>query len=68
LQNALCNKRDDVNEYTKFINQFGPVLTGVAFWNNNKTTKLVCELLTITDEAFIHLSIINYRATWKAQE
>jgi hypothetical protein len=40
----------------------------VAFWNNNKTTKLVCELLTITDEAFIHLCIVNYSATWKAQE
>jgi hypothetical protein len=40
----------------------------MAFWNNNKTTKLVSELLTITDEAFIHLCIINYSATWKAQE
>jgi hypothetical protein len=26
------------------------------------------ELLTISDEAFIHLCIINYSATWKAQE
>jgi len=26
------------------------------------------KLLTITDEAFIHLCIINYSATWKAQE
>ena len=23
---------------------------------------------TVTDEAFIHLCIINYSATWKAQE
>jgi predicted neuraminidase len=40
----------------------------MAFWNNNKNTKLISELLTITDEAFIHLCIINYSATWKAQE
>jgi hypothetical protein len=33
-----------------------------------KTTKHVSELLTVTDEAFIHLCIINYSATWKAQE
>jgi hypothetical protein len=40
----------------------------MAFWNNNKATKMVSELLTISDEAFIHLCIINYSATWKAQE
>ena len=53
---------------TKFISHFGPAITGTAFWSNNKTTKLLSELLTITDEAFIHLCIINYSATWKAQE
>jgi hypothetical protein len=37
-------------------------------WNNNKATKPVNDILTISDEAFIHLCIINYSATWKAQE
>jgi hypothetical protein len=32
------------------------------------TTKPVSELPTITNEAYIHLCIINYSATWKAQE
>jgi len=68
MQNALCYKRKERNDYIKFISHFGPALTGTAFWNNNKTTKLLSELLTITDEAFIHLCIINYSATWKAQE
>jgi hypothetical protein len=68
MQDALHSKRKERNEYIKFISHFGPALTGTAFWNNNKTTKLVSELLTITDEAFIHLCIINYSATWKAQE
>jgi hypothetical protein len=68
MQDALHSKRKERNEYIKFISHFGPALTGTAFWNTNKTTKLVSELLTITDEAFIHLCIINYSATWKAQE
>ena len=68
MQDALHSKRKERNQYIKFISHFGPALTGTAFWNNNKTTKLVSELLTITDEAFIHLCIINYSATWKAQE
>ena len=68
MQDALSDKRQNTIGYIKFISRFGPALTGMAFWNNNKTTKLVSELLTITDEAFIHLCIINYSATWKAQE
>ena len=68
MQNALCFKCEYMNEYIKFISRLGPALTGMAFWNNNKTTKLVSELLTITNEAFIHLCIIHYSATWKAQE
>jgi hypothetical protein len=70
MQDALVFKRKQVNAYIKFINHFGPALTGVAAWNNNKTTrnKGPSELLTVTDEAFIHLCIVNYSATWKAQE
>ena len=68
MQDALSLKCQKTNEYIKFISHFGPALTGTAFWNNNKTIKLLSELLTITDEAFIHLCIINYSATWKAQE
>ena len=69
VQDALLNKRENKNDsYIKFISHFGPALTGTAFWNNNKNNKLVSEILTISDEAFIHLCIINYSATWKAQE
>ena len=69
MQNALTFKRQHESSYIQFLSHFGPALTGMAFWNNNnKTTKLVGELLTITDEAFILLWIINYSATWKAQE
>lgn len=68
MQDALFVKCQRVPAYIQFISHFGPALTGMALWNNNKTTKLVSELLTIMDEAFLHLCIINYSATWKAQE
>jgi hypothetical protein len=71
MQQALVKKRKLCNTevYIKFICYFGPALTGVAFWRkNNNTTKSAHHLLTISDEAFIHLCIINYSATWKAQE
>jgi hypothetical protein len=70
MQNSLVEKRDSENTevYIKFISYFGPALTGAHFWNKNKNTKSVNDLLTISDEAFIHLCIINYSATWKAQE
>jgi len=70
MQKALIMKRHPRNTdvYIKFLTYYGPALTGTSFWNNNKTTKSVHELLTISDEAFIHLCIVNYSATWKAQE
>jgi len=68
MQLALIYKCQDVKSYIQFISHFGPALTGITNWNSYKNVKNVTELLTITDEAFIHLCIINYSATWKAQE
>jgi len=68
MQSALLFQRGNSNEYIKIISHFAPALTGVTFWNSNKMTKPVSELLNVTDEAFILLCIINYSATWKAQE
>jgi hypothetical protein len=61
-------KDDNQEKYIKFIAKFGPTMTGVCFWNNNKTNTVLSELLTVTDEAFIHLCMANYAPTWKAQE
>ena len=68
MQSALMFHRVNSDEYINFISHFASALTGVTFWNNNKMTKPVSELLTVTDEAFILLCIINYSATWKVQE
>jgi hypothetical protein len=63
-------KRDPTNTniYVQFLCNFGPAITRMLFWNNKKMSKCANELLTISDEAFIHLCIINYSATWMAQE
>ncbi len=63
-------KRDPTNNdnYIQFLCNFGPAITGTSFWNNNRMSKSANELLTISDEAFIHLCIINYSATWMAQD
>jgi hypothetical protein len=66
---AICKRRgghDD--EYIKFLAKFGPAMAGVAYWNKNKDSRKLSELLTFSDEAFIHLCMINYSKTWKAQE
>jgi len=68
MQKALSFKCRYDEDYIEFLGHFGPVLTGITCWNNSKKTKLLSEILTITDEAFIHICIINYSATWKAQE
>jgi hypothetical protein len=54
--------------YVQFLCNFGPAITGTSFWNNNKMNKSANGVLNLSDEAFIHRCIINYSATWKAQE
>ena len=68
LQNALQYKRRKEKDYLKFIIHFGPAFTGIRTWNENKICKQASELLTVMDEAFIHLCLYNYSETWKAQE
>jgi hypothetical protein len=63
----LIHKNNQDN-YIEFIRHYGPALAGIRTWNQNKALKPVSELLTNSDEAFIHLCIINYGDTWKAQD
>ena len=68
LQNALQYKRRKEKDYLKFIIHFGPAFAGIRTWNENKICKQASELLTVMDEAFIHLCLYNYSETWKSQE
>ena len=66
---AICKcGGEHEDEYIKFLAKFGPAMAGVAYWNKNKDSRKLSELLTFSDEAFIHLCMINYSKTWKAQE
>ena len=61
-----CEDYED--KYIKLIVKFGRTMSRVTYWNNNKANMVVSKLQTVTDEAFIHLCMINYGPTWKAQE
>ena len=61
-------QKNNQDNYIKFIRHYGPALAGIRTWNQNKALKPVSELLMNSDEAFIHLCIINYGDTWKAQD
>ena len=63
----LIHKNNQDN-YIEFIRHYSPALAGIRVWNQNKALKTVSGLLTSSDEAFIHLCIIKYGETWKAQE
>ena len=66
---AICKHGEGhEDEYIKFLAKFGPAMAGVTYWNKNKDNIGLSELLTVTNEAFIHLCMINYSKTWKAQE
>jgi hypothetical protein len=39
MQCALTFKHKDKDKYIQFLCRFGPALTGMTLWNNNKTTK-----------------------------
>ena len=46
------------------LHAFGPAMLGVMAWGEMEKTKKICEVMTVTDEAFIHLVIKNYSARW----
>jgi hypothetical protein len=67
MTEAINQRRKAPEEYIKLLNHYGPALKGTVYWMNNKTTKTTTELLTITDEAFIAICIINYGDRWKKE-
>ena len=61
---AICKWGEEhEDEYIKFISKFGPAMAGVFYWNNYKSKMVLSELLTVTNEAFIHLCMINYSSS-----
>ena len=49
----LIHKNNQDN-YIEFIQHYGPALAGIRVWNQNKALIPVSEILTNSNEAFIH--------------
>jgi hypothetical protein len=67
MTEAITHRCKAAEEYVQLIHHYGPALKGTMYWTNNKTIKTVNELLTISDEAFIAICIINYGGHWKQE-
>jgi hypothetical protein len=67
MKEAIIQRRKATEQYIELLNHFGPALKGTVNWTKNKTIKTARELLTISDEAFIAICIINYGDRWKKE-
>jgi len=65
INSAIKQKCEAKDDYIQLISHFAPVIKHVAYWNKNKDRKIT-ELLTVSDEAFLILCIINYGPHWIA--
>jgi hypothetical protein len=67
--------RANVTLYAHWLNYFAPCIVSVKRWNDFKasTTRMqngediLDEFLTVSDEAFMLLVLINYGARWTAE-
>ena len=66
LAKAITQRRNAPTEYTQMLLHFGPALKGSKNWHAAKAVMPIDQLLTISDEAFLAVCIINYSQHWKA--
>lgn len=52
------------NKYMQVLHIFGPAMLGVMAWADLEKSKAICDVMSVTDEAFIHLVIQNYQDRW----
>jgi hypothetical protein len=60
--NTDINRADS---YKKLLYTFGPAVVGKTNWACTDGVSVLSSLLTVTDEAFIILTIRNYAAQWE---
>ena len=73
----LLKMRDDICYYAQIIDTYAPCIVGSSKWNNIINMENHCattdrkvwskKILSISDEAFILLCLINYRKKWFAK-
>lgn len=59
--------RNDSNAFVSFCDNFLPAVVGKAVWKNNVTSKLVSEMATPSDEAFVYLLLENNWNKWEEE-
>ena len=75
----LLQMRDNLCHYARIIDTYAPCVVGVSRWNNNVNMDAYCAtsdrklwndkiLVSISDEAFILVCLINYGKRWYAQD
>jgi hypothetical protein len=62
--------------YVQLLDTYAPCIVSTKVWNNDRLMSQYCgsdqlafheHILTISDEAFLLLVLINYAARWKAE-
>ena len=74
----LLQMRDNLCHYARIIDTYAPCVVGVSRWNNHVNMDAYCatsdrklwndKILSISDEAFILVCLINYGKRWYAQD
>ena len=67
LSQGLAEMRrgaDTSNRYMQVLHTFGPAMIGVMAWAELEKSQAISDVMTVTDEAFIHLVIRNYQDRW----
>lgn len=66
---AMNGRRSKPELYIPFLDSFGQAMKGIRKWNQIKHQgdSVIDDLLTISDEAFIIVCIMNYAGRWKEQ-
>jgi hypothetical protein len=68
--------RSNMVHYVNLIDTYAPCIVSSDAWNNTARMKNYCgdsmqlfqnHVLSVSDEAFLLLVLINYTATWKAE-
>ena len=63
INSVIEQKHEAKDDYIQLISHFTPAIKHVAYWNKNKDRKIT-ELLTVSDEAFLIVCIINDGLHW----
>jgi hypothetical protein len=49
------------NRYMQVLHTFGPAMLGVLAWAELGKSQAICDVMTVTDDAIIHLVVKNFK-------